>query len=337
MSDHRFLQLNVWLTSVFDTQLTAELISGDASFRRYFRVKHKGKSFIVMDSPPELIPVTPFIRLATAYLSKGMNVPQVIECDIENGYLLLSDLGDIQLLSRLNEANVEDYYSKALTLLDGVAAVKDNGVTLLPTYDSVFVEKELEIFSDWLIKRHLQLSLDNDTQIMINKSFAVLVDNAQVQPKVGMHRDYHSRNLMLTLDIDGTEQLSIIDFQDAVIGPVTYDAVSLLRDCYIRWPDSLVEKLMQQHYTHQLRSGLIAQGVSLDTYRRWFDLMGLQRHIKAAGIFTRLNYRDHKPAYMADIPMTLTYICDIAARYPELNAFSLWVAKTLVPAFEETI
>ena len=337
MSDHRFLQLNAWLTRVFGAQLTASLISGDASFRRYFRVNHEGNNFIIMDSPPELIPVEPFIKLAAAYRNKGVNVPQVIESNIDEGFLILSDLGDVQLLSRLNNDNAEAYYSKALALLDSIAAVQDNGGDQLPLYDSVFVQRELDIFSEWLIKHHLNLTLDGDTQKMLNKSFAILVANVQEQPKVGMHRDYHSRNLMLTPDINGVEQLSVIDFQDAVIGPVTYDAVSLLRDCYVRWPDNLVNKLMEQHYNHQRQTRLIDQDTSLETYQRWFDLMGLQRHIKAAGIFARLNYRDNKPAYMADIPMTLAYISDVSSRYPELQLFSQWVANTLVPAFEDTL
>ncbi|AQS39725.1 aminoglycoside phosphotransferase [Shewanella psychrophila] len=334
MSDLRFLQLNTWLNQVFGTQLHPSLISGDASFRRYYRVFKDENSYIIMDSPPELIPVTPFIKLSKAYGGLGVNVPQVIESNVEDGFLLLSDLGDIQLFSRLNDESVEAYYSQALTLLDKFAAFTGNGEIGLPLYDSAFVRKELDIFTDWLIKHHLKLVIDTDTQKMLDHAFGLLVTNAEEQSKVGMHRDYHSRNLMLTADEFGTEQLSVIDFQDAVIGPVTYDAVSLLRDCYIRWPDSLVETLMEKHYLNQKQAGLVGSSVSLETYRRWFDLMGIQRHIKAAGIFSRLNYRDSKSAYMADIPMTLIYICDISARYPELERFSAWVANTLVPAFE---
>ncbi len=335
MSDLRFLQLNAWLNQVFSTQLDPCLISGDASFRRYFRVLNDKDSYIIMDSPPELIPVTPFISLAKAYRDLGINVPQVIESNVEAGFLLLSDLGDIQLISRLNDESVEVYYSQALTLLDRFAAFKKNDEVSLGLYDSAFVHRELDIFIDWLIKHHLNLFIDTETQKMFDQVFSLLVANAENQPKVGMHRDYHSRNLMLTPDEFGIEQLSVIDFQDAVVGPVTYDAVSLLRDCYIRWPDSMVEGLMKKHYLNQKQTGLVDSSVSLDSYRRWFDLMGIQRHIKAVGIFSRLKYRDEKPAYMADIPMTLAYIRDISARYPELEDFSTWVGNILVPAFEE--
>ncbi len=334
MSDLRFFQLNTWINQVFSTDLHPYLISGDASFRRYFRVLNGKNSYIIMDSPPELIPVDPFIRLAKAYLNLGINVPQVIESNLECGFLILSDLGDVQLISQLNEQSVEAYYSQALTLLDRFAVFKENDEVSLALYDSAFVYRELDIFIEWLINHHLNLFIDTKTQKMLDQVFSLLVGNAENQPKVGMHRDYHSRNLMLTPDEFGIEQLSVIDFQDAVIGPVTYDAVSLLRDCYIRWPDSLVEGLMKKHYLNQKQTGLIDSTVSIETYRRWFDLMGIQRHIKAAGIFSRLKYRDGKPAYMTDISMTLAYIRDISARYPELEDFSAWVGTILVPAFE---
>ena len=329
MSDLRFLALNAWLQQLFDTQVRPILISGDASFRRYFRVQHNDKSFIVMDSPPELINVLPFIKLASRYSEEGVNVPQVIESNIEEGFLLLSDLGDVQLLSVLNEDNVLGYYGEALLLLKKMSLVTDNGEMPLPLYDEAFVKLELDIFSDWLIKRHLDIELDDSTQDMLKITFSHLIQNAEVQPKVGMHRDYHSRNLMLQ-----DEQLRVIDFQDAVLGPVTYDAVSLLRDCYIRWPDKVVSQLMLQHFEQIKASGQLDNCVSIATYTRWFDLMGLQRHIKAAGIFARLKYRDDKPAYMADIPLTLEYIRDISDNYLELKPFSDWVSNVVIPAVE---
>ncbi len=174
----------------------------------------------------------------------------MIEVNAEDGFLLLSDLGDIQLLSVLNSDNVYAYYRDALRLLDKVSLVIDNGESALPLYDAAFVQLELDIFSDWLIKRHLVIELDEKTQNMLRTTFSCLIENVEAQPKVGMHRDYHSRNLMLQND-----QLKVIDFQDAVLGPVTYDAVSLLRDCYVRWPDALVEQLMTQHFEQVQSSG----------------------------------------------------------------------------------
>ncbi len=326
MSDPRFLQLNAWLNQYFNVKVSPQLISGDASFRRYFRVFVNNDSYIVVDSPPNLIDIVPFIQLADSYSRQGIAVPKVIASDRDLGVMLLSDLGDTQLLSVLNKETLQQYYSEALGLLTDIAKVTQTQTGPLPKYDAAFVARELDIFCEWLALHHLGLAVD-EVNIRTAGAFKVLTENAMSQPQAGMHRDYHSRNLMLQ---DG--QLKVIDFQDAVIGPVTYDAVSLLRDCYIRWPDSDVELLMQQHYQQCLNDKLIGADVSFAQYRRWFDLMGIQRHVKAAGIFARLNYRDNKPAYMADIPLTLEYIRDIAARYQELHGFSKWIAEVIIPA-----
>ncbi|MGS0680965.1 aminoglycoside phosphotransferase family protein [Shewanella sp. 125m-7] len=327
LSDPRFLQLNAWLNQYFNGKVSPTLISGDASFRRYFRVIVDNLSYIVVDSPPNLIQIAPFIQLANSYSHQGIAVPKVIACDNEQGIMLLSDLGDVQLLSVLDSDTLQQYYSQALALLNDIAKVISTESGPLPQYDAGFVIRELEIFIEWLALHHLGLDIDEVTT-HTQDAFKLLVDNALAQPQVGMHRDYHSRNLMLQ---DG--ELKVIDFQDAVIGPVTYDAVSLLRDCYIRWPDIEVESLMQQHYQQCVSTGLIDAEVSFEQYRRWFDLMGIQRHVKAAGIFARLNYRDDKPAYMADIPLTLEYIRDIAGRYVELQPFAQWISEVIIPTF----
>nr|WP_237732596.1 phosphotransferase [Shewanella schlegeliana] len=326
MSDPRFLQLNAWLNQYFNANVSPQLISGDASFRRYFRVVVDNLSYIVVDSPPNLIDISPFIQLADSYSKQGIAVPEVIASDKAQGFMLLSDLGDVQLLSALNKENLQQYYSQALLLLNDIAKVTHTQVGALPLYDAEFVVRELTIFTEWLAVHHLGLTPEL-VQTHTEAAFKVLVENALAQPQVGMHRDYHSRNIMLQ-----DKQLKVIDFQDAVIGPVTYDAVSLLRDCYIRWPDSEVDALMQQHYRQCLETKQIDSSVSFEQYRRWFDLMGIQRHIKAAGIFARLNYRDGKPAYMADIPLTLEYIRDIAGRYSELMPLSQWIAEVIIPA-----
>jgi len=334
LSDPRFISLNLWLNRYFSCDVTPVLISGDASFRRYFRIITADASYIAADSPPKLVPIAPFIALSHAYASAGLTVPKVIASDAEQGFMLLSDLGDTQLLSVLTPLNVGDYYRRALALLPQIAAVVDSTnpetgmAQALPLYDEAFVRRELGIFTEWLLGQHLQLELSLSEQDLLSQSFDMLVDNALSQPKVGMHRDFHSRNLMLQND-----QLCVIDFQDAVIGPVTYDAVSLLRDCYVRWPQAMVADLMAQHYRQALEHGFIPQDVSFEQYQRWFDLMGLQRHIKAAGIFARLHYRDNKPAYMADIPLTLTYIVDIAQTYSELAPLAAWLQAKVLQVF----
>lgn len=337
LSDPRFLSLNQWLKAYFSDEVTPVLISGDASFRRYFRIFTPDASFIAADSPPDLVPIGPFISLSNAYAAVGLTVPKVIHADTAQGFMLMTDLGDTQLLSVLNAQNVGQYYRQALDLLPQIASVVESQevnsglIHALPYYNEAFVRRELHIFTEWLLGTHLSLSLSDDEQQLLNQSFDYLVANALSQPSVGMHRDFHSRNLMLQAG-----ELCVIDFQDAVVGPVTYDAVSLLRDCYIRWPQALVTDLMQYHYQQALAHAFIPPETGFDQYQTWFDLMGLQRHIKAVGIFARLNYRDSKPAYMADIPLTLTYIVDIAMKYSELAPLALWLTRRVLPAFAST-
>ncbi|MFV7769072.1 aminoglycoside phosphotransferase family protein [Shewanella marisflavi] len=326
LSDPRFLALNSWIARTLGDDAQVALISGDASFRRYFRVQLAKQSFIAMDSPPELVPVAPFIALANAYQARGIKAPEVKAAELSQGFLLLSDLGDTQLLDALNSDNVSHYYGRALALLDQVLTITEADGESLPDYDDEFVLRELNIFLEWLVQHHLKLNIDDQAREMIGECFGLLIDNVAQQPKVGMHRDYHSRNLMLCDD-----ELAVIDFQDAVIGPITYDAVSLLRDCYVRWPDEVVTPLIAQHYQQMRTLGLIEETVSLSQYRRWFDLMGMQRHLKAAGIFCRLNYRDAKPGYMKDIPLTLSYVRDIGAQYPEFTPFITWLDTQVIP------
>lgn len=322
--------LYAWVQAQFGMNCGVELISGDASFRRYFRVVHQERTYVLMDTPVQLIPLEPFIAIASAYGSATIKVPEIIGFDAEQGFMLLEDLGDVQLLSQLTPGNVEAHYQNAIGILPSIASVTTCTGHALPEYDDDFVYRELGIFTEWLVEHHLGMMLSAEETQMLNRAFQLLANNIAEQPKVGMHRDFHSRNLMCFQD-----DYYVIDFQDAVVGPVTYDSVSLLRDCYIRWPQEQVEALALHHYQLCLDHGLLSSSVGFSQYMRWFDLTGLQRHIKAAGIFARLNYRDSKPAYMDDIPLTLSYIIDIAAKYEELQAFHSWVLETLAPAFTQ--
>jgi aminoglycoside/choline kinase family phosphotransferase len=326
LSDPRFVALSHWLKQYFGNEVAIKLICGDASFRRYFRIHHQGNHYIVSDSPIDLVPIAPFVAMAKAYHHAGLRVPEVLATCDKYGFVLQTDVGEQQLLSVLNKDNVIDYYQQALTLLPTIATVTHTDNGLLADYDGAFVARELAIFVDWLVKEHVGYSLSDNQQQLITSTFRVLTDNVIAQPKVGMHRDYHSRNLLLN-----GQDLAVIDFQDAVLGPVTYDAVSLLRDCYVRWPDDIVDQLMTYHYQLAMDHKLIAQTVVFSTYKQWFDLMGLQRHIKAAGIFARLYHRDGKRGYLADIPLTLQYIADIGASYTDIAEFSEWVGNTLLP------
>lgn len=325
LSDPRFLCLQQWLQQQLPAGFQLHLISGDASFRRYFRVVTDKASLITVDSPPQLVPIKPFVEMDKAFANAGLRVPEVIAADEAQGLMLLEDLGDIQLGMLLSPGNVHSWYQQALDLLPAVIQVTKTASAPLPDYDAAFVLRELEIFTEWLLGEHLQLS--RLPEAMFKQSFELLIASAMAQPKGGMHRDYHSRNLMVQDD-----KLILIDFQDAVLGPVTYDAVSLLRDCYVRWDDELVNTLTSYYFDLLNQQQILDAGTSREEFQRWFDLMGLQRHIKAAGIFARLHHRDGKSGYLKDIPLTLQYIVDIARRYPELTAFGDWVEAEVVPA-----
>ncbi|MFT6977589.1 MAG: aminoglycoside/choline kinase family phosphotransferase [Shewanella psychromarinicola] len=332
LSDPRFIALSDWLNQYFGDEVAINLICGDASFRRYFRIHHQDNHYIVSDSPIDLVPIAPFVAIAKAYQRVGLLVPEVLATCDEYGFVLQTDVGELQLLSVLNKDNVADYYQQALNLLPVIATVTDTENGPLADYDGAFVARELAIFVDWLLNKHLDYVLTDNEQKMVTSTFSALTQNVLVQPKVGMHRDYHSRNLLIN-----DHALAVIDFQDAVHGPVTYDAVSLLRDCYVRWPDDIIDHLMRYHYQLAIDHKLMAKEVEFSTYKQWFDLMGLQRHIKAAGIFARLYHRDGKDGYLADIPLTLQYIADIGMQYPQIADFGVWIKKVILPLVNHKI
>jgi aminoglycoside/choline kinase family phosphotransferase len=312
--DVRIEQMRHWLTSVLghnDYQL--EIASGDASFRRYFRLRTGDDSRIVMDAPPDKEDCKPFVEISAALLKLGLHMPEVLQQDLQQGFLLLTDLGQQQYLQVLDESNVERLYDDALgalaTLQAGAEACYD-----FPPYDDALLMTEMYLFRDWLLDRHLGIDLQPQDRDMLEQVFSLLSASAREQPQVPVHRDYHSRNLMVTME----NNPGILDFQDAVMGPVTYDLVSLLRDCYIAWPRQQVEAWVRDYHELALQSGILREKNEAE-FLRWFDLMGVQRHLKAAGIFARLYHRDQKPAYLQDIPRTVNYIIEVSSRYPELQ------------------
>lgn len=296
-----------------DVELTPA--STDASFRRYFRVENGGKSYILMDSPPEKEDCAPFVNVSHLLLELGLHVPEVIARNDAQGFLLLSDLGDRQYLGELNEQTVDRLYGDALGALATLQSCGpvDSG---LPPYDRELLLFEMSLFRDWLVGTHLGMQLDAVQQAALTNSFNILADSALQQPAVCVHRDYHSRNLM----VSDTHNPGILDYQDAVIGPMTYDLVSLLRDCYISWPRERVEGWALGYLELAQQTGILRPDQANEQqFLRWFDWMGVQRHLKAAGIFARLNHRDGKPGYLDDIPRTLGYVREVSARYPELE------------------
>jgi aminoglycoside/choline kinase family phosphotransferase len=248
-------------------------------------------------------------------------VPAVIDANLELGFLLLSDLGSRPYLDELNSESVERLYGDALGALATIqSCIPDQGV--LPPYERALLLNEMELFREWLVGRHLGVAPDSAQTACMDAAFAQLAASALEQPQVCVHRDFHSRNLMFT----ERNNPGILDFQDAVIGPVTYDLVSLLRDCYITWPRSQVEDWACGYQELALQSGILREEHEDPVqFLRWFDLMGMQRHLKAAGIFARLHHRDGKPGYLGDIPRTLGYVVEVAARYDELAAFGNFV------------
>ena len=321
MSDRK-QQLSLWLNNFYnDYQL--ELVFGDASFRRYFRVMTSDARYIAMDAPPEHEDVIPYIDIAQRLHDVGLQAPIIVQQNIEQGFLLLEDLGDVQFLSVLNEDSVERLYGDAL----GALSVMQSCVStddLLP-YDNDLLMREMSLFPDWLLTEQLGINLSDADKMMLQRSFQQLADAALEQPSVFVHRDYHSRNLM---KVDKNNP-GILDFQDAVKGPVTYDLVSLLKDCYISWPREKVLDWANGYFELAVQSGILKKEHE-DQFIRWFDLMGVQRHLKAAGIFARLNKRDNKPAYLKDVPRTLAYIVAIGAEYPELKDLSGFIDEQVL-------
>ncbi|RUO75597.1 aminoglycoside phosphotransferase family protein [Pseudidiomarina taiwanensis] len=332
MKNNRKLALQAWCEARIGMQPNGlESVSGDASFRRYFRAYQDHRSVIAVDAPPPQESLQPFMAIAKAYAAAGIQVPAVIDFDEEQGFMLLSDFGSTLLLAELTEANAPRYYQQALATLPQIMQVTATELGPLPRYDEALLRRELNLFYDWLVTVHLGLDLSPE-QNQIWQNFAgQLIDNALEQPQVGVHRDYHARNLMVTSD----SELGCIDFQDAVVGPITYDAVSLLRDCYVRWPETLVDELCHSFYQQLQQTELLAANVSWQQFQRWFDLMGLQRHSKAAGIFARLYHRDGKAGYLQDIPNTLNYMLSVSDKYPQFSDFHTLLADVVLPAWEQ--
>jgi aminoglycoside/choline kinase family phosphotransferase len=327
IAPQRLQALAEWLRGACGIRsFNLSLAASDASVRRYLRVRHEGGSHIVMDAPPERERPHAFARMAQALGSLGLNVPQVLHADFAQGFLLLTDLGSRTYLDALDDSTVERLYGDALSAL---AVLQTCGSSQEPDwpppYDEALLRHELELFREWLLQRHLGLHLDPAQHRVLDDAFAALIGSALEQPRVWVHRDYHSRNLMVA----ERNNPGILDFQDAVVGPVTYDLVSLLRDCYIAWPQERVRDWVQGYHELALQSGILHEDDE-ERFVRWFDWMGVQRHLKAAGIFCRLKLRDGKPGYMADVPRTLGYVVEVSRRYPELHALHALLLQTRV-------
>jgi aminoglycoside/choline kinase family phosphotransferase len=308
------------------------LIAGDASPRKYYRVRLNGaqttNTVIAVESPPTE-KNEEFLRIRELLAAGGVRVPALIAADIEQGYLLLEDLGDETLLPHLSDTSVSQWYGRGLASLANLARINPAPASL-EAYSAPKLMQEMRLFTNWFIPRLLTLPMTNELEAAFSGLAELLIANARAQPQVLVHRDFHSRNLMVI----PSDALAVIDFQDAVIGPVTYDPVSLLKDCYIRWPRSVQLAWLASYQSELEASGVIAP-VPEATFIKWFDLMGLQRHIKVLGIFSRLAFRDGKPDYLQDLPRVIAYVTEVLDLYaetePALAAFKTLFDTQILP------
>jgi aminoglycoside/choline kinase family phosphotransferase len=297
-------------------------VSDDASFRRYFRFSEGGAGLVFVDAPPEHEDNESFVKISAALCEAGLNCPEVKAFDYSLGYLAVTDLGDRLYLDELmeNPSAMPSLYGEAIG-----AILKLLPVTCeLPSYDAQKLKAEMSLFNEWFLEGQLGLNVNSDLAQMLDEVYECLVSSALEQPVGFVHRDFHCRNLM----VEAAANPGIIDFQDAVFGPVTYDLVSLYKDCYYRFDRNLVEQVVEDFRLQLAGQGLVASDVPM---LRWFDLMGAQRHLKCLGIFSRLNLRDGKPGYLADIPLVVDYLFETSAIYPELERFHKWLLAEIMP------
>ena len=339
--DLRLEQLEQWLAGLFGARdFSVTTASADASFRRYFRVSRQGHTWIAMDAPPGKEDMGPYIRVASMLVDVGVNAPKVLHKDEVNGFLLNTDLGSRTYLAELDAGGDADrLYREAIEALVAIQARAGRHASELPPYDDALLRREMGLFPEWFCIKHLGLQLSEDEVIGLANTFDTLVAECLAQPRVFVHRDYHSRNLMVT---DGVSHdrgghgsnPGILDFQDAVFGPVTYDLVSLLRDSYVQWPIERVHAWIKHFRDTAQRSGLDV-GASPAQFQRWFDLMGVQRQLKVLGIFARLYHRDGKSGYLKDLPRTLSYVRQVIKNYDDLEFLTGFIEQRIVPAMEQ--
>ncbi|WP_295628830.1 phosphotransferase [uncultured Nitrosomonas sp.] len=310
----RTQQLENWIKAQFPGRLfTLEPASADASFRRYFRISFDDQTLVVMDAPPQYEDCAPFLYVAEILAAVGVHVPRILAQNLELGFLLLSDLGHTTFLHALNQApeSANQLYCDATDAL--VQMQMSQQVEGLPSYDQALLQRELDLFPDWYIAKHLQVNLSKEQQTVLHNAFEHILQNNLAQAKVLVHRDYHSRNLMVS-----TPNPGILDFQDAVHGPITYDLVSLFKDAYIHWDEDRILDWTIRYWEKARQAGLPVTADFAEFYRD-FEWMGVQRHLKVLGIFARLNYRDGKATYLNDMPLVMQYLRTACERYRELR------------------
>jgi aminoglycoside/choline kinase family phosphotransferase len=332
--DVRLQRLKLWLDEQLPALFTAQdwgvvppatltAASSDASFRRYFRWEGAGRTFIVMDAPPPQENCKPFVDIADLLGKSGINVPKIYAEDLTHGFLLLNDLGRKTYLDVINEENADQLFADAFDALLAYQQLPMDAP--LPSYDVALLRRELELFPEWYVSRHLGIEMDAAQLAMWQRASDRLIDSALAQPKVLVHRDYMPRNLMLSEPNPG-----VLDFQDAVYGPVTYDVTCLFKDAFLSWPEERVQGWLRTYWQAAGKLGIPVQN-EFEDFLRASDLMGVQRHLKVIGIFARICHRDGKPRYLADVPRFFAYIDAVLARRPELAELGELLASLRQP------
>ncbi len=325
-------QLRLWVANELSRSpenINLTPIASDAGFRRYFRFATPSQ-WLAVDAPPQTEDTRQFVSLARYLSTNKVNTPTILAADEKLGFLLVTDFGDELLYRTLSHVNFEARYRQTFNTLLSLQSCPDQP-TLIPRYDRALLRRELDLFCEWFVGKLLGYELQESEQGILDDFFTKLENAALEQPQTLVHRDFHSRNLLVCAD----ESIGVIDFQGALWGGCTYDLVSLLRDCYIRWPADRVQQLALEYHRVAIEAGLLEAHVDEDIYLRWFDWMGLQRHVKVLGIFSRLHLRDNKPHYLKDLPLVIRYTLEIVQTYPELQAFAAWFKEKLLPLIEQ--
>lgn len=308
-------KIKEWLSTTPYKSCTIEIASADASFRKYYRLTCGKETLLLMDSSLEKESLAPFLDVTSRLLSVDVNAPRIIEQNLEDGFLIIKDFGNTHYLNVLDKENYKTLYSQAI---DTIIEMQKADTKELPVYDKTFLHFEMDLMKEWYLEKKLNLTLDEAQKELIKTILDAISDVVLQQPQdVFVHRDFHSRNIMITYD----DKIGVIDYQDAMNGAITYDLVSLLKDCYIEYEREEIEKLALEFRD---KKGL---DVSDELFIKWFDFMGLQRHIKVLGIFSRLYLRDGKDGYLKDIPLTLKYVLDTASRYSETKELAKFLSS----------
>lgn len=316
--DERQQMLEQWLSSMSSDQLQGSPASSDASFRRYFRYQLNGLSRVVMDAPPPE-DCAPFVDIARRLAEAGLHVPEIVASDIDRGFLLLGDLGKQTYLDVIESGNADELFRDAIDCL--LEMQQHTDTSGLPVYDEALLRREMQLFPEWYLQRHLGLAIDEPLQKALDSLFDFLVEELLQQPQVFVHRDFMPRNLMVSSPNPG-----VLDFQDAVLGPISYDPICLFKDAFVSWPEGKVSEWLEL-YWRRARLAQLPVPEHFDDFVRDCDLMGMQRHLKVIGIFARICHRDGKPHYLDDVPRFFDYLRTVLDRRPDVPGLAAILSR----------